>query len=121
MKIFEKTYHKDRDPGEVRIFGWPLVRREIRDYSWYQWTYGSVARCVVALALVLAAVIGSLVVGTNQWSKHVASYECRHWGEANGRPVKFVTYTFWSWDCLTPNHNAPGTWISTDNPTLLGS
>jgi hypothetical protein len=64
--------------------------------------------------LFLAAICVPICVIVNVVGYHQATAECRHWSQAIGRPSKEVRYTWWSYDCLTPNPAVPGTWIPTD-------
>jgi hypothetical protein len=84
------------------------------------WTTGTCAR-LFALGVIAVMALGFLlVVLFNNIDKHMSVESCRHWAQANGRPTKIASYTYWSWDCLTPDADKPGTWISTSNPTLVG-
>jgi hypothetical protein len=64
----------------------------------------------IVIAIVLFVLICVLI--SNQVSKHYDKASCHTYAQTTGRQTRFVTYTFWSWDCLTPA--ADGKWISTD-------
>lgn len=90
------------------------------EYSLNYWTMGTKFRVAGSVALAIVLFVTGLTLGIRGISKSQSHEACNHYATANGRPTKFVTYTFWSWDCLTPNAKAPGTWISNSNPTLVG-
>lgn len=66
-------------------------------------------------------VVGGILVGVflictliiNPLGHRGAQVNCIRYGEATGRTVKFVRYTYWSSDCLTISPNEPDKWIST--------
>lgn len=70
------------------------------------------------LGLLGAITFGSLLIFRNT-THRLGIEDCRHWAEAYNRPVKFVDYDYWGWNCLTPNPAKPGTWISTSNLYLV--
>ena len=43
-------------------------------------------------------------------SRHYDAASCHSFGKQSGRTVRFVDYTYWKWDCLTPSSD--GKWIS---------
>jgi hypothetical protein len=74
---------------------------------------------------VLTIVIGGAVLafclimlGTRQVTIHYDRAACHSFATQTERQTKFVTYTYWSWDCLTPTGD--GKWISTDNLREFG-
>lgn len=66
-----------------------------------------------------AAFIGTIILmvaifaGHRYVEHHYSKASCNAFGLTSGREVRFVDYTFWSWDCLTPASD--GKWISIDN------
>jgi hypothetical protein len=76
--------------------------------SFWEGPLGLVAFVVVTLVVV----VGGLGIGIRQISHHYDVANCGRFGEESGREVRFVDYTFWSWDCLTPTQD--GKWISID-------
>lgn len=76
---------------------------------------------VSVIAAIFAAVslfAGGLVTVGTRISKHYDHINCTQFGEQSKRQVRFVTYSFWAWDCLTPT--ADGKWISTKNLREFG-
>lgn len=57
------------------------------------------------------AVLGA-VLGINNWARSVERDTCYSFASQSNREVKFVSYTQWSWDCLTPSKD--GKWISVE-------
>lgn len=48
-----------------------------------------------------------------EWSRNIDAKSCALYSKQTGRQTKFVDYTHYSWDCLTPSRD--GKWISTDS------
>jgi hypothetical protein len=44
---------------------------------------------------------------------HYDEAACHSFAKQSNRTTKFVSYTYWHWDCLTPTSD--GKWISVDN------
>jgi len=61
---------------------------------------------VVAVVLLILAFVAVPI------SKHYAEATCHSFGDRTGREVRFVKYTYWQWDCITPSSD--GKWLSTD-------
>lgn len=59
----------------------------------------------LVVIVTLCVVIGTLV------GVHYGRHNCSRYQAFTGRAAKFVRYSYWSWDCLTPNPSQPGTWI----------
>ncbi len=70
-----------------------------------------------------AVVIGFMVIGlivlifgivlvVNRTTHHYDKINCHRFAVNTNRETKFVDYTFWRWDCLTPSGD--GKWIPTD-------
>lgn len=74
------------------------------------WAFATIVTGVVAAVCVIALAVA---VVANRISKHYDKAACHSYSTNTGRQVRFVTYTFWSWDCLTPA--ADGKWIPTSN------
>lgn len=66
---------------------------------------------IMAMTVAVIMLGGGLLA--RQVGHHYSVLECHTWSSANGRQTKFVDYSTWSWDCLTPSGH--GTWISTSN------
>lgn len=67
-----------------------------------------------ALTLIFGGIALFIVVGvltTTPISRHYDHLNCRKFGQNTGRVVKFVNYSYWSWECLTPSRD--GRWIPT--------
>lgn len=67
-----------------------------------------IAGCVAAVA----AFVG-IALGANAWDRSNHEASCVAFSHETGRETRFVKYTTWSWDCLTPGSD--GKWISVDN------
>jgi len=52
--------------------------------------------------VIFCAIVVVIFLGANSWARHIDKENCHGFGVASGRETKFVDYTFWSWDCLTP-------------------
>ena len=73
---------------------------------------------IAGILLVLVLFVGGLTVAGTRISKHYDEVNCHSFAEQANRQTKFVTYSFWAWDCLTPT--ADGKWISTKNLREFG-
>jgi hypothetical protein len=66
---------------------------------------------------ILSAILGgivliaSVILPVNAIARHMSAEDCSNWSTANGRPTKFVSYTWWDYDCVTPDGH--GHWIPT--------
>lgn len=69
-------------------------------------------RFVAALLVAVVLVVGGIGLVARQVTHHYDASNCRRFGQETSREVRFVEYTFWSWDCLTPS--GAGQWISID-------
>ncbi len=78
-----------------------------------------IATIVAVMTLGLIVIIGGVVLGARTVTKHYDHISCTQFGEQSNRKVRFVTYNFWNWDCLTPT--ADGKWISTKNLREFGT
>jgi hypothetical protein len=63
---------------------------------------------LIGIIALIGAVMALVVVPIG---KHYDKAACHTFGDRSNREVRFVTYTYWSWDCLTPT--VDGKWIST--------
>lgn len=66
---------------------------------------------VVFWVAILSIATASCVKGGVELGRHYGRVNCQRYAQNTQRQVRFVNYTFWSWDCLTPNPSQPGTWI----------
>jgi hypothetical protein len=74
--------------------------------------YGFVAAFVALVGSIIVVVLAVIVMIAVPLSRHYDKAACHSFGDNTGRTVKFVNYTYWRWDCLTPSTD--GKWISTD-------
>jgi len=72
---------------------------------------GWVAFVIFMVALICVMLITAIAVPSIEISRGVDHRSCTAFGQAANREVKFVEYTYFSWDCLTPT--VDGKWIST--------
>lgn len=68
----------------------------------------------VGAVLAVAGFICSLVFGVNTMARSQDETRCAGFGVSANREVKFVSYSYWTWACLTPSGN-DGKWIDTDS------
>lgn len=68
--------------------------------------------CGWFIVIAFIGVLAALPFGARQLSHHYDAAGCHRFGTESSREVRFVDYTFWSWDCLTPTSD--GKWIPTD-------
>jgi hypothetical protein len=61
-------------------------------------------------AIVVICVL--IVFGCRMVDHHYQVSVCNGFGQATGREIKFVDYTFWNYECLTPSKD--GKWVTTD-------
>lgn len=66
---------------------------------------------LISGALALAFFLFGIGMVVRDVGHHYDVAACSSFGEQSNREVKFVDYTYWSWDCLTPTTD--GKWIST--------
>ena len=74
----------------------------------------------IAILLVCVALITGLVLGVNAFDRSQQQKACIAFSQQSGRQTKFVEYTYWSRDCLTPSSDGSGTWISAYNLRDIG-
>lgn len=86
------------------------------DSGWGMITFvlGGLAAIIVVVFVIAALIVVPI-------SRHYDAAACHSFGKQSDRTVRFVNYTYWKWDCLTPSSD--GKWISTsmlrdltDNP-----
>lgn len=68
----------------------------------------------VGAVLAVVGFILALVFGVNTMARSQDETRCTGFGVSANREVKFVSYSYWSWACLTPSGH-DGKWINTDN------
>jgi hypothetical protein len=67
---------------------------------------------------IIASIVGgglaliAIVVGVRMVDHHYQVSTCEGFGTATTRTVKFVDYSFWKYECLTPSKD--GKWVTTD-------
>jgi hypothetical protein len=70
---------------------------------------GAFLACLVSVIAAVALTLTLVLVVVN---RSVTRENCHNWGVANERPVKFASYTFWNYGCVTPD--GYGRWIPTN-------
>ena len=65
------------------------------------------------IALIFVIMAPMITIG-----RHYNRVECQNFSKNSNREVRFVIYSTFSWDCITPTEN--GKWISTDNLREFG-
>ena len=88
-------------------------RNEIKPRLWWvipAWVIGS----ILALSVVIGFFWWGVGGGIRTYQHHQDANACAIWGKQTDRPVRFVNYNFWSWDCLTQGFN--GKWVSNKDP-----
>jgi len=65
------------------------------------------------MTIITLAVVFLIFFGLNSWEKNLKRQSCLVFSKESGRQTKFVEYTRWTRDCLTPLDT--GVWISTYN------
>jgi len=78
-------------------------------------TVGLIVVAVLMVAVILFGVVGFTV---RNITIHYDRAACGAFADKTSRETKFVSYTYWSWDCLTPSGD--GKWISTANLREFG-
>lgn len=68
---------------------------------------------IVGVVVAFMLVFGGLAFAGNEWEKSQMREACAVFEDESGRDTKFVEYTHWRFDCLTPTDG--GEWISTFN------
>ncbi len=66
---------------------------------------------IIAAAVTASIALPCIVIG-RVVERHYAESACSSFSEQSGRETKFVDYTYFAWDCLTPG--ADGKWISVE-------
>jgi hypothetical protein len=79
--------------------------------AWLEVTYSSGWTFVVG-GLAFLLFFSCLMLGINQAGRDLEVESCRNWGLTNSRPTKFVSYSWWSYNCATPD--GKGHWIPVD-------
>lgn len=59
---------------------------------------------IVTILIVIAIFLVSLI-SLNSWNKSQLKKSCNVFAEESNRETKYVEYTFWRYDCLTPQEN----------------
>ena len=65
------------------------------------------------VVFVLIVLVTVMYFGFNIWNRSQLRTSCAVFSKESGRETKFVDYTYWQRDCLTPQDN--GKWISVFN------
>lgn len=68
---------------------------------------------IVAVSFVCVGLVFLLKVGMNGFSKNQVRQACNVFSVESKRETKFVEYTYWNFDCLTPQSD--GKWVSAFN------
>lgn len=66
---------------------------------------------IAASIAAFAAVMFGIGVGVNTISRSQSESSCTAFASETHRETKFVNYTYWDYDCITPASD--GKWIST--------
>lgn len=74
--------------------------------------FWAVTTIVGFLVVVAALLTGGLGVAITEVTRGFDHRTCTAFGNEADREVRFVEFTYFSWDCLTPDSN--GKWISID-------
>lgn len=67
---------------------------------------------LLGVLLVGAAATAAIVMAVVVFVAHLDRASCNAFADNSGRETRFVRYTYWTWDCLTPQ--ADGRWIPVD-------
>ena len=86
------------------------MRRWIYDHEFLT-AFTAIAVGVTVVCFLIFVVIRNITV-------HYDRAACHSFSEQANRETKFVNYTYWAWDCLTPT--ADGKWISAENLREFG-
>ena len=73
------------------------------------WAFTTFVGVIVVAITVFVGGIGVVVTEVSRGFDHRT---CTSFGREAEREVRFVEFTYFSWDCLTPDSN--GKWISID-------
>jgi hypothetical protein len=68
---------------------------------------------LLEIIIITILIIILLIGGACRTGRYFDKRSCYSFGQQSGRETKFVDYTFFSWDCLTPTTD--NKWISIDN------
>jgi hypothetical protein len=108
---------RDGDPLPATV---PPMTKIKRFYRWVFFANGRYGPRLVRtgwhVALIFAVALVTflaVVLGILRYSHHLDAQKCPKMGEVANRPVRFVDYNFWEWDCLVQSTN--GKWISIDD------
>ena len=69
---------------------------------------------VIVVIFVIVIISVSITLGTNAFDKSQLRKACKVFERESNRETKFVEYTFWRRDCLTPSKEE-NKWISAFN------
>lgn len=69
---------------------------------------------LIGLATVASAIFAFIVIPVNHLDHEHDKTSCARYGVATGRDTKLVTYSSWTWDCLTPSATH-GKWVPIDS------
>lgn len=72
-----------------------------------------------AMLLFLFVLVGGIFLVSRQVSHHIDHTNCVAYAQRTGRETRFVDYSFFKWDCLTPSQD--GKWLPTDQLRELTS
>ena len=67
---------------------------------------------VIAVIIIVGAILCCMCLGTNAFQKSQKKQACEVFERESNRETKFVEYTYWQRDCLTPQGDV---WISAYN------
>ena len=67
----------------------------------------------LAAIILVVLFMSAVMIPTVFIKRHYAQINCSQFSLQSNREVKFVNYSFWKWECLTPTKNEK--WISVDS------
>jgi hypothetical protein len=67
---------------------------------------------VVGILMACAVFVAAVLVGVRYFAHAIDETQCAGFAVGADREVKFVDYSWFTWDCLTPSTD--GKWIPTD-------
>jgi hypothetical protein len=66
---------------------------------------------IFAIVLGFASIFAGAMLTVNAIQRQQTVASCRAWGEQNNRPTRFASYTWWTYECITPDGH--GRWVPT--------
>lgn len=66
----------------------------------------------IKFCIVVFGVVAVMVIGALSFIKHQTRIQCEGFSQTANRETRYVEYSYWSFDCLTPDKGDK--WISTE-------